>query len=132
MINGVLKRKVEWPSREVAERTLVKAFSGWDKRILEKLKAYALYPYPTETIAPETATSGRKDVEVVRTRILTGRYQELTSILRPSFIDSEDVAAKNEETSYAKEARLIHNLIPHVPCATLYVCMWREELDIRT
>ncbi len=118
-IKGILKRKVEWPSRQEAERTFAAAFKSWDARVLERLNAHSLHPYPNKD---QDSRKTEKDDDIVRTRLLTGRYQELIAVLRPSFIYKSDGESGNEGTSYPEEALLIHDLLPFIPCPTLYVC----------
>ena len=108
-----LRRRTEWPSRKAAENTSQKAFRSWDPRVLERWNRYALYPYPR---------SGSEEAEKPQsTRLLTGRFQELTGIVRPEFIYSGSVEF-TETMNWVREITVLNKIIDFIPCSTFYIC----------
>ena len=105
-----LRRRVEWPSRQEAEKSLNASFKFWDHRVREKIIKYGLFPFPKE---------GVESSEDVPTRLVTGRYQELVAFVRPSFIYSGKV--KMDNIPWVQEALMVHKVIDFVPCNTLYI-----------
>ena len=110
MTNMTLRRKVEWPSRQAAEKAFSKAFQSWDPRVLERFNKYALHPYPNP---------GNKDKDTP-SRLTTGRFQELSGFVRPAFIYGGQM--KVDEIPWVEEALVVHDLIGFIPCSTVYVC----------
>jgi hypothetical protein len=106
---GALRRRVSWPTRLAAEKTFAIAFKSWDPRVLEKFNEYGLFPY---------SSPGKKRKDEV-TRLATGRFPEIGSVARPTFIYDGNVEADAE---WAHEAKLPHSLIGHLDCSVLYIC----------
>lgn len=107
-----LRRRAEWPSREAAEKTFKIAFQSWDPRVLERWNKYALYPYPGP---------GNEEEKAQPTRLTTGRFQELTGIVRPGFIYSGSVEFTGKMT-WVEEVTVLDNMIEFIPCSTFYIC----------
>ena len=105
-----LRRKTEWSSRQAAEKAFSNAFSSWDPRVLKRFYQFGLYPYPD----PKT-----KDKEIP-TRVVTGRAQELSGVVRPAFI--YDGNLDPEGMPWVEEALVVNDLIEFIPCSTIYAC----------
>jgi pimeloyl-ACP methyl ester carboxylesterase len=110
LVQMTLRRKTTWPSRLTAEKTFAKAFKSWDPRALQSFYNHALYPYPS---------SSNSDNEIP-TRVVTGRYQELGGVVRPSYIYDGNFTPA--EMPWVEEALVVHDLIPFVPCSAFYIC----------
>jgi len=107
-----LRRRIEWPSRLAAEKAFKVGFAAWDSRVLEKFLDYALYPY--------RSAQPRNAAESQPVRLVTGRFQELMSFIRPDFVYTGDMNSK--EIAWVEETFLSHKIIDLVPCTTLYIC----------
>ena len=108
LAKGTLRKKVEWPSRKVAEKVFKRALASWNPRVLQKWNKYALH-------TPET-----ENEELCPTKLVTSRYAEFLCFMSPSFIYNGQV--ETEQLPWNQEIRLGQYLVELIPRNTIYIC----------
>lgn len=109
LAKGVLRKRVEWPTRDAAEKTFKKAFATWDTRVLERWNKHALY-------TPEE----KQHLPGPLTKLVTSRFSELLGFMSPAFIYNPET--DSDEIPWAKDVLLGHKIVELIPRNTLYIC----------